>query len=59
LPTESELSEFLLAEGLAKFKVPERIVPVDAFPTTQVGKVDKAAMRRMISEILAKETSAQ
>jgi non-ribosomal peptide synthetase component E (peptide arylation enzyme) len=49
----------LLAEGLAKFKVPERIVPVDAFPTTQVGKVDKAAMRRMISEILAKETSAQ
>src|SRR5690606_29460019 len=45
-PTVPELASFLVSQGLAKFKCPERIEVVDAFPVTRVGKVDKPAMRK-------------
>jgi len=48
-----QLGEFLVAQGLAKFKLPERIEATDAFPVTRVGKVDKAALRKLIAEKLA------
>jgi len=51
----SELGEFLLAQGLAKFKLPERIEGIDEFPTTRVGKLDKDALRKMIAEKMARE----
>jgi non-ribosomal peptide synthetase component E (peptide arylation enzyme) len=52
-PTVSELGEFLKAQGLAKFKWPERIEAVSEFPTTKSGKVTKAELRKMIHEKLA------
>ncbi len=54
-PTIPELIDFLGAQGLAKFKCPERIEVVDEFPVTRVGKVDKPAMRRTIAAILETE----
>lgn len=36
--------------GLAKFKWPERIEAIDELPTTKVGKLDKAALRKDIVE---------
>lgn len=50
LPTVSELGEFLKAQGLATFKLPERIEATEGFPVTGPGKVDKAALRAMIAE---------
>jgi non-ribosomal peptide synthetase component E (peptide arylation enzyme) len=55
LPTVKALGEFLQKKGLAKFKFPERIERIDAFPVTRVGKLDKAALRKMIAEKLKGE----
>jgi non-ribosomal peptide synthetase component E (peptide arylation enzyme) len=49
-PSVSELGQFLGAQGLAKFKWPERVEELDAFPVTRVGKVDKGALRKIIAE---------
>src|SRR5258708_29090933 len=57
-PDIPQMIEFLSTQGLAKFKCPERIEIVDAFPVTRVGKVDKPAMRRIIAEAIAAETAA-
>lgn len=51
------LGGFLESKGLAKFKFPERIELVDAFPVTRVGKLDKARLRTMIRETLERERS--
>ncbi len=56
-PTVKELGEFLIAKGIAKYKIPERIETLDAFPLTRVGKADKAKMRSMIAEKLAEEAA--
>ena len=56
VPSATELAEFLVGKGLAKFKCPERIEPIEAFPLTRVGKVDKPAMRTMITEKLKLES---
>lgn len=55
LPTVKALGEFLLARGLAKYKLPERIEPIDAFPVTRVGKLDRARLRAIIAEKIARE----
>jgi non-ribosomal peptide synthetase component E (peptide arylation enzyme) len=55
VPDVPQMVEFLSSQGLAKFKCPERIEVVDAFPVTRVGKVDKPAMRRIIAQILEAE----
>ncbi len=54
-PSVRELGEFLAAKGLAKFKLPERIEALEAFPVTRVGKLDKARLRAMITERLKQE----
>jgi salicylate---[aryl-carrier protein] ligase len=54
-PDVKALGRFLEDKGLAKFKFPERIEPLDAFPVTRVGKLDKAELRRRIAEQLAQE----
>jgi non-ribosomal peptide synthetase component E (peptide arylation enzyme) len=54
-PEVKTLGAFLEAKGLAKFKFPERIELLDAFPVTRVGKLDKMALRAMIREKLAQE----
>ncbi len=44
------LNDFLLNERkIAKFKLPERLELVDAFPVTPVGKLSKKTLREMIS----------
>lgn len=55
LPTVKSLGEFLVSLGLAKFKLPERIEGIGAYPVTRVGKVDKAALRKLIADRLAAE----
>jgi salicylate---[aryl-carrier protein] ligase len=57
-PNVKELAAFLVSNGLAKFKCPERIEILDEFPLTRVGKVDKPALRTMIVTILKKERDA-
>lgn len=52
LLTVKELGEFLTKEGLAKFKLPERVESIASFPVTKVGKVDKQALRALIAEKL-------
>lgn len=51
-PDVKELGQFLGARGLAKYKYPERVEVVQEFPLTRVGKVDKPAMKRLITELL-------
>ena len=51
--TVEALGEFLIDQGLAKFKSPERIETVVSYPVTRVGKVDRQALRTQITEILA------
>ncbi|MFD9961751.1 (2,3-dihydroxybenzoyl)adenylate synthase [Amycolatopsis sp. NPDC058986] len=43
-PTLAEITRFLLARGLAEFKLPDRIEVVDSFPLTGLGKIDKKAL---------------
>ena len=51
--TIEELGAFLGKHGLARYKHPERIEILEAFPLTQVGKVDKAAMRQLLGTSLS------
>lgn len=54
-PSKQELGAFLTESGLARYKHPERIEVIKEFPLTRVGKVDKAAMRRLIAQRLSEE----
>jgi benzoate-CoA ligase family protein len=47
---EAELQAFVRA-GLAAYKYPRRIVFLDDFPRTHLGKVDRAAVRRVFEPI--------
>ncbi|MCW5256025.1 (2,3-dihydroxybenzoyl)adenylate synthase [Verminephrobacter aporrectodeae subsp. tuberculatae] len=46
------LLQFVRAQGVAAFKVPDRIEFVDELPKTAVGKVDKKLLRQRITEQL-------
>lgn len=52
LPSVEELATFLLDRGVAKFKIPERIEVLQEFPQTRVGKIDRAALRQRIAELI-------
>jgi non-ribosomal peptide synthetase component E (peptide arylation enzyme) len=54
-PSVQNLGSFLLSLGIAKYKLPERIETINAFPLTKVGKVDKAMLRQMIASLIAAE----
>ncbi|MBP0621557.1 AMP-binding protein [Cupriavidus consociatus] len=58
-PDVAGLAAFLVEQGLAKFKCPERIEVVEEFPVTRVGKVDKGALRAMVARRLGDEASAR
>ncbi|MEV5548316.1 AMP-binding protein [Streptomyces sp. NPDC052309] len=47
-PSLREVRRHLEAGGLARFKLPERLVEVPALPLTAVGKTDKARLRQDI-----------
>lgn len=54
--TLKELHEFLLGERkIAKFKLPERLEVVEAFPLTAVGKINKKALRQLIADTIKQE----
>jgi non-ribosomal peptide synthetase component E (peptide arylation enzyme) len=57
-PSVKALADFLIGNGLAKFKCPERVETIDAFPVTRVGKLDKAALKAAIAEKLKREAGA-
>ncbi|MCD6672483.1 MAG: AMP-binding protein [Burkholderiaceae bacterium] len=50
-----QLQEFLLARGIAKFKLPERLEVVDAFPLSPAGKVLRRELRAIIATRLEAE----
>jgi non-ribosomal peptide synthetase component E (peptide arylation enzyme) len=52
-PDVAAMGAFLLERGLAKFKLPERVEHIDAFPVTNVGKLDRGALRKQIAALLA------
>ena len=54
-PDVKTLGAYLVEQGLAKFKCPERVETIDSFPVTRVGKVDKPALKKLIAERLACE----
>ncbi len=54
-PTLEDLAGFLLDQGIAKFKLPERLELVDAFPLSPFGKVSKKDLVEMISAKIAAE----
>jgi 2,3-dihydroxybenzoate-AMP ligase len=54
-PALDDIRAHLRGIGLAKFKWPERLEVVDAFPVTKVGKLDKAALRETIRQMLQGE----
>jgi non-ribosomal peptide synthetase component E (peptide arylation enzyme) len=55
LPLE-ELCRFLQqGRHISTFKLPERLELVNAFPMTQVGKIDKKELRRVIAQKLQEE----
>jgi len=55
LLTVQEVGAYLVSLGLAKFKLPERVEAIAAFPLTRAGKIDKGALRQQIADTLAAE----
>jgi 2,3-dihydroxybenzoate-AMP ligase len=40
-----ELRSFMASRGIAAYKLPERLISVDALPLTPIGKIDKKTLR--------------
>lgn len=59
LPTIQELARFLVSQGLAKYKCPERIEEIASFPLTRVGKLDRHQLRQWIAERVGRENTGQ
>ncbi len=57
--TVTSLGRHLLAEGLAKYKLPERVEVVPELPLTNVGKVSKKLLREDIERKLAAEAGEE
>jgi 2,3-dihydroxybenzoate-AMP ligase len=53
--TLEDLAAHLSKKKIAKFKYPERLEIVDAFPYTNVGKISNKALREDIGQKLGKE----
>nr|WP_278190042.1 hypothetical protein [Rhodococcus fascians] len=51
----ADVVDIMNTAGVARFKLPERLVVVDSIPTTKVGKLDKKAMREDIQTRLQTE----
>ena len=58
-PTLAGICAHLEAEGLAKYKWPERLELIDALPRTQIGKVSKLTLRADIGAKLEHETTGR
>ncbi|MFF7991994.1 (2,3-dihydroxybenzoyl)adenylate synthase [Kitasatospora xanthocidica] len=49
-PTRAELNAHLTGRGLAAFKLPDRLVVLDAFPRTALGKVNRRELATLVRE---------
>lgn len=49
-----DIRRFLREQGIAEFKLPDKVEQVDALPLTPVGKVDKKQLRQWLAERTAK-----
>ena len=58
-PTLSDLAAYLTGLGLAKFKLPERLVLVRDFPLSAFGKVSKKDLADRIKRMVAEEGAAR
>lgn len=58
-PTVAELGTFLQDYGLAKFKWPERIEVLEAFPLTASGKLSKEKLRELVKANVERERAQQ
>jgi len=58
-PTVAELGTFLQDYGLAKFKWPERIEVLEAFPLTASGKLSKERLRELVKANVERERAQQ
>lgn len=58
-PDVPAMQQHMQAQGLAKFKWPERIEVVKELPLTKVGKLNKAALRDDIAQKLQQESTAR
>jgi cyclohexanecarboxylate-CoA ligase len=58
-PTLGELTGYLDAQGIARHKLPERLVLVDELPMTPSGKVQKYRLRQQIADTLARENAGR
>ncbi len=56
-PGVGGLMEFLVGEGMARYKCPERVEVVDDFPQTDSGKPSKPLLKAMIEEMLRNEAA--
>jgi len=54
--TFEQLREFLLAQNIAKFKLPERLELLAEFPVSGAGKIMRRALREIIEAKLRRET---
>ena len=52
-PDRNEAAAFLRERGLAPYKIPDRIEPLDALPVTAVGKTDKKALTALARDLAA------
>ncbi|MDE2612389.1 MAG: AMP-binding protein [Burkholderiales bacterium] len=53
-----ELCEFLLAQRIAKYKLPERLELLERMPISPAGKILRRDLRERIADTLARERSA-
>lgn len=56
-PAPAAIRQWIRARGLAPYKVPDRVVFVDAFPETGVGKTSRKDLRAALREQIATATS--
>ena len=56
-PTLKKLTDYLTGQGLAKFKLPERLEVVADFPLSPFGKVWKKELEKRIRELLEAEAA--
>jgi 2,3-dihydroxybenzoate-AMP ligase len=52
------LKAWIRSRGVAAFKVPDRIVFVESFPSTGVGKISRRDLRAALRDQLAAEEAA-
>lgn len=48
--TPDEIRDFMFAQGMAKYKLPELVEFFDEFPSSTGGKVTKAELRRLVQD---------